>query len=180
MTRAKLRRGIRKRRAAREARERRTRRVWAASLPPPDLSEEPAPLQAHVGESETVSFSCGSRDERSHHPHRKTYPGSEPSIVRHARPSGPGPFQQTPVGDQQGDSHSSPRHLLPRHAQEVCLGRSRPRIRPTPRAARRDRRWAYGMSSSAGMGRCGPPSSRAARPGVPIPGRRATSIRPCG
>ena len=65
MTRARLRRGVRKRRAAREARERKARRVWAASLPPPplELSEGPEPCRHTWGEPETVSFSCGSRDE---------------------------------------------------------------------------------------------------------------------
>ena len=65
MTRARLRRGIRKRREAREARERKARRVWAASLPPPllETSEGPEPCRHSWGEPEAVSFSCGSRDE---------------------------------------------------------------------------------------------------------------------
>ena len=65
MTRARLRRGLRKRRATREARERKARRVWAACLAPPplELSEGPAPCRHSWGEPEAVSFSCGSRDE---------------------------------------------------------------------------------------------------------------------
>ena len=65
VTRARLRRGIRKRREAREARERKARRVWAASLPPPllETSEGPEPCRHSWGEPEAVSFSCGSRDE---------------------------------------------------------------------------------------------------------------------
>ena len=64
MTRARLRRGVRKRRAAREAGERKAGRVWAASLPPPplELSERPEPCTHTWGEPETVSFRCGSRD----------------------------------------------------------------------------------------------------------------------
>ena len=64
MTRARLRRGVCKRKAAREARERKARRVWAASLPPPplELSEGPEPCRHTWGESEAVSFSEGSRD----------------------------------------------------------------------------------------------------------------------
>ena len=59
MTRAKLRRGVRKRREAREAAERRARRVWAASLPapPPELSEGPEPCRHTWGEPVEVSFS---------------------------------------------------------------------------------------------------------------------------
>ena len=64
MTRARLRRGVRKRREAREARERKARRVWAASLPPPplELSEGPEPCTHTWGEPVAVSFSCDSRD----------------------------------------------------------------------------------------------------------------------
>ena len=65
MTRARLRRGVRKRRAAREASERKAGRVWAASLPPPplELSEGPEPCTHTWGEPETVNLSCGgSRD----------------------------------------------------------------------------------------------------------------------
>ena len=62
MTRARLRRGVRKRKAAREARERMARRVWAASLPPPDRNGGPEPCRHTWGEPETVSSSEGSRD----------------------------------------------------------------------------------------------------------------------
>ena len=64
MTRARLRRGVRKRKEAREARERKARRVWAASLPPPplELIEGPAPCRHTWGEPETVSFSGGEQD----------------------------------------------------------------------------------------------------------------------
>ncbi len=62
MTRARLRRGVRKRKAAREARERKARRVWAASLPPPDLDAAPEPCIHDWGEPVTVSFSPGSQD----------------------------------------------------------------------------------------------------------------------
>ena len=61
MTRARLRRGVRKRREAREARDRKARRVWAASLPPPPL-EGPEPCTHTWGDPVTVSFSCDSRD----------------------------------------------------------------------------------------------------------------------
>ena len=61
MTRARLRRGVRKRREAREARDRKARRVWVASLPPPPL-EGPEPCTHTWGEPVTVSFSCDSRD----------------------------------------------------------------------------------------------------------------------
>ena len=61
MTRARLRRGVRKRREAREARDRKARGVWAASLPPPPL-EGPDPCTHTWGEPVTVSFSCDSRD----------------------------------------------------------------------------------------------------------------------
>jgi len=63
MTRARLRRGARKREEAREARERKARRVWAASLPPPpvELPEgRPEPCRHTWREPERVSFSgCG-------------------------------------------------------------------------------------------------------------------------
>ncbi len=61
MTRAKLRRGVRKRREAREAKERKARRVWAHSLPPPhlELSEGPEPCTHTWGEPVHVSFSRG-------------------------------------------------------------------------------------------------------------------------
>ena len=64
MTRARLRRGVRKRREAREARERKARRVWAASLPPPplELSEGPEPCTHTWGEPVAIGFSCDSRD----------------------------------------------------------------------------------------------------------------------
>lgn len=64
MTRARLRRGVRKRREAREARERKARRVWAASLPPPtlELIEGPEPCTHTWGESVQVSFSGGGLD----------------------------------------------------------------------------------------------------------------------
>ena len=63
MTRARLRRGVRKRKAAREAKERKARRVWAARLPLTDLDAGPEPCRHTWGEPETVSFSEGSRDE---------------------------------------------------------------------------------------------------------------------
>ena len=64
MTRARLRRGVRKRREAREARERKAKRVWAASLPPPPLesNEGPEPCKHTWGEPEAVSLSCGSHN----------------------------------------------------------------------------------------------------------------------
>ena len=59
MTRARLRRGVRKRREAREARERKARRVWAASLPPPpiELIEGPKPCPHSWGDPVRANFS---------------------------------------------------------------------------------------------------------------------------
>lgn len=64
MTRARLRRGVRKRREAREAREGKARPVWAASLPPPplELIEGPEPCEHKWGEPVRVSFSGGGLD----------------------------------------------------------------------------------------------------------------------
>lgn len=61
MTRARLRRGVRKRREAREAKERKARRVWAASLPapPPELIEGPEPCRHTWGEPVNASVSGG-------------------------------------------------------------------------------------------------------------------------
>lgn len=61
MTRPRLRRGVRKRREAREVRERKARRVWAHSLPhpPPGLIEESEPCTHTWGEPVHVSFSRG-------------------------------------------------------------------------------------------------------------------------
>ena len=59
MTRARLRRGVRKRKEAREVKERKARRVPALSLlpPPPELSEKPEPCKHSWGEPVHVSFS---------------------------------------------------------------------------------------------------------------------------
>ena len=59
MTRAGLRRGVRKQREAREAGERKARRVWAASLSPPplELVEGPEPCRHTWGEAVRASFS---------------------------------------------------------------------------------------------------------------------------
>ena len=64
MSRSK-RRAARRRRRERQRAERECRLVWAASLPPPpsDLSAGREPCRHAWGESETVSVSCGSRDE---------------------------------------------------------------------------------------------------------------------
>lgn len=62
MTRAILRRGVRKRKAAREARESKARRVWAARLPPPDVGGAPDPCRHAWGDPETVNFSPGSQE----------------------------------------------------------------------------------------------------------------------
>ena len=61
MTRAKLRRGVRKRREAREAKERKERRVPAFNVlpPPPELREGPEPCTHTWGEPENFSFSAG-------------------------------------------------------------------------------------------------------------------------
>ena len=59
------RRAARRRRRERQRAERECRLIWAASLPPPpsDLSAGPEPCRHAWGEFETVSVSCGSRDE---------------------------------------------------------------------------------------------------------------------
>ena len=59
MTRARLRRGVRKRKEAREAKERKVRRVWAHSLPRPltEAGEGPEPCIHTWGEPVAVSFS---------------------------------------------------------------------------------------------------------------------------
>ena len=59
MTRARLRRGIRKRREAREVKERKGRRVPAFDVlpPPPELREGPEPCTHTWGDPEHVSFS---------------------------------------------------------------------------------------------------------------------------
>ena len=64
MIRARLRAGVRKRRAAREARERKVNRVRATSLPPPPLeaSEGPESCRHTWGEPVSVSFSAGGRN----------------------------------------------------------------------------------------------------------------------
>ena len=61
MTRARLRRGVRKRREAREGKERKARRVPAFSLLPPplELCEGPEPCTHAWGEPIHVSFSRG-------------------------------------------------------------------------------------------------------------------------
>ena len=65
MTRARLRRGVRKRKETREARERKAKRVWAASLPPPppELGEGPEPCKHTWGDPVRVNFSGGGLDE---------------------------------------------------------------------------------------------------------------------
>ncbi|MYH48310.1 MAG: hypothetical protein F4151_01955 [Gammaproteobacteria bacterium] len=64
MTRARLRRGARKRREAREVSEHKARRVWAFSvLPlPPELREEPDPCRHAWEEPVEASFSGDGRD----------------------------------------------------------------------------------------------------------------------
>lgn len=59
MTRARLRRGVRKRREAREVKERKNRRVPAFDVlpPPPELREGPEPCTHTWGDPEHVSFS---------------------------------------------------------------------------------------------------------------------------
>ena len=61
MTRAKLRRGVRKRREAREVKERKERRVPAFSVlpPPPELRDGPEPCTHTWGQPVNVSFSAG-------------------------------------------------------------------------------------------------------------------------
>ena len=62
MTRAKRRRGVRKRKEVREDRERKARRVWAASLPLSDLNTGPESCRHSWGDPEKVSFSLGAQD----------------------------------------------------------------------------------------------------------------------